>query len=1161
MKTKNLLVVLLTALLTISGFQANAQNDTTIVQAFSFSTPAPPSVYRGTFDFPENGDTYEKILMYYTLKCDPSTQADQFPCGEWDYLSYVYVVDSAGVMDSTRRTQRNYTLASGATPDSTEYTSMPTYTTFQEWQYFFTYDDTTSISNAIIGSGTQVQTPPLGASKQTGRSQFLWTSSELVGAGVAAGDITGIKLYVESAGSELRNLAIKMRHTSLDSLSADSHETDGFETTYRINTTIQNAGWYDFNFTTPFNWDGTSNIVIEFTYNNNTPGTDSPVEGEALSWNAGVTVAADEHHIDCNGSTDYANLGRGDHQMQGNVPRTIEAWAYAEGFNNGGIFQAGPTGTTGRDFSLRTTGTDNLWRVQMWGTPDFDVTLPGSKDAWHHYCITYDGNTTRMYYDGQLMGQEAYALNTGESDFLLGRWNGTEFNGKIDEVRVWDKALDQTTIQEWMDKSVSASHPDYANLKAYYPMNEGNGTMIMDESGNGNHGMLWGAPQWERKKPGELMLDLSETMNRPNVNFEQGVFTISTDSILSTETIENAPIQLIVFGNVGTGGIIDENSPDHPNIPTDTLTVWPANMYTYTYDGLGNAIDSTFIAIENTMFREDIEYFSRIVWYEIGRFITPYGINLDLGDDGFTWVFDVTDYEPILHGDVYIQAGNNQELLDLRFVMVKGDPPRDVMKVQNIWSGNWSYSSIWDNINAAPVRIPLDPNGRMFRVKTRSSGHGFDNPTNCAEFCPKTHSLQVDGQTRFNWYLWNECATNPVYPQGGTWIYDRAGWCPGDIVNTYNHELTPYVTPGDTVELDYSVASPGPQGAYGNYVVRGQLVTYGDANHALDIAMEEIVSPNKEDLYNRFNPTCGQPVIKITNRGSEPVTKVLINFGVKDGFQDCHYQWEGELGFMESEEITLPNFNWTGANTANPIFFAEVVNPNDGVDENPSNDRMEAYFDVVPEYASGLIIEIKSNNFGQESRYSVKDRDGNTYKLRLSLNNNTTYLDTLELPVGCYEFLMTDTDQDGISWWANNDGAGYAKILSPFGGEYIAFDPDFGDNIHHEFTVGYEQGSAFFDIPCEVSTSIEDAEPEINKYVSIYPNPAKDYINVDLEFPERRDIVVEVYNSLGQQLFDVKHYNFQTGILPVEMPSQAGTYFVKVRTDKDSYTETVIVTP
>ena len=31
--------------------------------------------------------------------------------------------------------------------------------------------------------------------------------------------------------------------------------------------------------------------------------------------------------------------------------------------------------------------------------------------------------------------------------------------------------------------------------------------------------------------------------------------------------------------------------------------------------------------------------------------------------------------------------------------------------------------------------------------------------------------------------LWKDCGSNPLYPQGGTWVYDRGHWCPGDLQN------------------------------------------------------------------------------------------------------------------------------------------------------------------------------------------------------------------------------------------------------------------------------------------------------------------------------------------------------------------------------------------
>ncbi|MEN9441625.1 MAG: hypothetical protein RLZ33_1702, partial [Bacteroidota bacterium] len=61
--------------------------DTTWVQTFTFDSI---TTRRADFPFPQelNNKRFEKVLMYYKLKCSPLTTWDQYNCGEWDYLTY-----------------------------------------------------------------------------------------------------------------------------------------------------------------------------------------------------------------------------------------------------------------------------------------------------------------------------------------------------------------------------------------------------------------------------------------------------------------------------------------------------------------------------------------------------------------------------------------------------------------------------------------------------------------------------------------------------------------------------------------------------------------------------------------------------------------------------------------------------------------------------------------------------------------------------------------------------------------------------------------------------------------------------------------------------------------------------------------------------------------
>ena len=45
------------------------------------------------------------------------------------------------------------------------------------------------------------------------------------------------------------------------------------------------------------------------------------------------------------------------------------------------------------------------------------------------------------------------------------------YYGGMDEVQIFNKALDETTIAAWMNKKVDASHPNYDALMLYYDFN------------------------------------------------------------------------------------------------------------------------------------------------------------------------------------------------------------------------------------------------------------------------------------------------------------------------------------------------------------------------------------------------------------------------------------------------------------------------------------------------------------------------------------------------------------------------------------------------------------------------------------------------------------------------------------------------------------------
>lgn len=71
--------------------------------------------------------------------------------------------------------------------------------------------------------------------------------------------------------------------------------------------------------------------------------------------------------------------------------------------------------------------------------------IPGS---WYHIAVTYDGTTLRFYVDGILISTstQSYVLQTTTEPLCIGVYNNRNFDGRIDEVNIYDRSLDATEV-------------------------------------------------------------------------------------------------------------------------------------------------------------------------------------------------------------------------------------------------------------------------------------------------------------------------------------------------------------------------------------------------------------------------------------------------------------------------------------------------------------------------------------------------------------------------------------------------------------------------------------------------------------------------------------------------------------------------------------------
>ena len=249
---KKLLAIIILSFFTINFIVAQ---DTTIVQTLDFNDI---TKRRGWYIFPQD-TSYQKVLMYYTLKCDAATTQDQYACGEWDYTTHTNLYQHENI-DSARYSMND------TYPPTINYVTNPTYTYYEKNQYFITYNGVLNENNYSIGTGTNIQSHPFSSTSEVSRAQYIWTATELTNSGLTAGSIDKLKFDVSSFGPSLNKLSVKLAHTNLSTLI--NFKNTNLVETYNLNTNFTATGIDSLNFTTPFVWDGVSNILVELNFTN-----------------------------------------------------------------------------------------------------------------------------------------------------------------------------------------------------------------------------------------------------------------------------------------------------------------------------------------------------------------------------------------------------------------------------------------------------------------------------------------------------------------------------------------------------------------------------------------------------------------------------------------------------------------------------------------------------------------------------------------------------------------------------------------------------------------------------------------------------------------------------------------------------------------------------
>lgn len=1143
----------LLAVLAIFSSSLLAQ-DTIVVQTLNFDSI---TTRRGIFEFPPEGN-YRKILMEYTLKCDAQTTQDQYACGEWDYLTYNNVYDHTGVLDSNAA-QHAFFLVGNAAPDSIEMTTTPLFNQVQGMRYMRVIDNVISESEHLVGTGGTTDQLTFDGSSSSARAQYLFTASELSNAGLGAGSIDQLRFNASAVNGAVQELHVRMKATTESELT--TMEETGLSSHFRNDLAVPVFGQNTLVLETPFDWDGSSNLLVEIGYAN--------LGGMPPSLTLDATDAGSDVAVNNNGHDGYLRF-RDDHLSVpvggfANITEqiTVSFWQFGdpsiqpinnysfEGLNSAGqrVLNVHLPWSNGRVYWDAGNDGGSYDRI------DKAAVEADYEGQWNHWAFTKNSVTGQMkiYLNGTLWhtGNNKFWDMDGITEFRIGgRGNGDGgfYAGDFDEFRIWNKELDASTIQDWMRKEVDGSHPDYANLLYYYPFNEEPTSFTaINIVNNSLNAQLIGAPGHQYHEAAFLHRNSQIGQVRPDITFVQGNYDSHLDSNLAVLQVAQAGETKVDFQVMGNGVI-----------PIDTLRGWESG-WTYLFNEQGDLLDSTASVIGNLYYNHQLDYFEEpfevVDRYEIGRFITPYGISLSLGSQGFQWQYDVTDYAWLLHDSVDLSAGNQQELIDLKFLFIEGTPAREVKQMDRIWGarGSHSYANLDNDVVLFDTTYALNQDASQWKVLTRLTGHGHNsnngNYPHCCEWKDNTHYLFVDGQQVADWHIWQEhdCANNPVYPQGGTWLGAREGWCPGDVVKDNEFEITQHIN-GSTVSLDYDITDvpSNNQGmGGGNYVVAMQLFHYGDAAHNLDAEIYEVLQPTDLDYHERWNPICIEPQVVLRNAGATTLTSATLSYHVSGG-QTLSHEWTGSLKHMEKTTVTLPVNDgafWLGDGNNN--FHVSVASPNGAADEYADNDNYISHFELPEVYPmGGLVVWMETNNRANENSYTFRDQLGNIVYSKDNMSNDTEYRDTVYLDDGCYTFHFLDEGNDGLSYWADPAaGNGFLRFRKLTGGNLELFQSEFGRDIHHAFSIGGIVGLE---------------ENGVLSELEVFPNPSNGQFTL-MTNGVLGEVEITVLDALGRTVHQENDVLYGETHQTIDLSGEEdGIYLLRLNTEDGEMTQRVV---
>jgi len=308
---------------------------------------------------------------------------------------------------------------------------------------------------------------------------------------------------------------------------------------------------------------------------------------------ASASGAYNNYALDFN-SNDYVGIGSSSDINTGiHGQRTVEAWFRTNNKDSSTrqvIFEVGG-GTRGLNIYIHSGrlyvgGWNRRSDESNWTPGTWIYTTSIQNNQWHHVALTLNGgssvstNALKMYLDGNYMtsgnGSQLWNHNPANigrtrsgSRYHNGTGNNYTFNGKIDEVRIWNVARTGSQIAAKKDTILAGNE---TGLTAYYNFQENTGNTANDTQTQSNNDGSISNASWTNGPTLSKMGNTAFTNTTINLSSYSNSQLLANNNLTISGSTVNGPGYIVVNGNLN----ISSNTTINGNIfliCSGTLTI------------------------------------------------------------------------------------------------------------------------------------------------------------------------------------------------------------------------------------------------------------------------------------------------------------------------------------------------------------------------------------------------------------------------------------------------------------------------------------------------------------------------------------------------------------------------------------------------------------